>query len=72
VALDGKAGDNHGIWGQNFLFESGRVAFLRNPDAESGVDNPFQNDAGQVAAGTDWRDAVIAPSFARPGVYALK
>ncbi|MDA7978011.1 MAG: hypothetical protein MPJ50_04470 [Pirellulales bacterium] len=70
--LDGGSSDNHGIWGQNLLFESGRVAFVRSPDAGSGVDNSFLNNAGKVAAGLDWRDAVIAPSFARPGVYAQK
>lgn len=70
LALDGDLSKNHGGWGQNVLFESGRVAFLRKPDA--GVDNPFLNDNGVVAAGLHWGDAVIAPSFARPGVYAMK
>ncbi len=72
LALDGRMGDNHGIFGQNILFESGRAAFVRrpDPDGDSWVGNFFTNDDGKVAAGKHWGDAVIAPSFARPNVFA--
>ncbi len=64
--LDGHPSRNHGRFGQNVLFESGHVVFLRTDADGSPLYTHLRNDRGSVAAGVHPNDAVIAPSHARP------
>ena len=51
---------NHGGWGQNVLFENGGVKFLTKSKPDGSGDDIFTNDAGQVAAGLQQNDSVVA------------
>jgi hypothetical protein len=68
--LDGSPSTNHGSRGQNFLFESGSVKFLKTCSL---VDNDhcFLNDDGLVAPGRHADDTVVAPSHAQPVVWII-
>ncbi|MFO0882794.1 MAG: hypothetical protein U0894_01160 [Pirellulales bacterium] len=55
---------NHGIRGQNFLYEDGRVKFVVT--VLSTEDDPFVNEQGVPAAGTSDGDAVLGASSQRP------
>ncbi len=57
---------NHGIRGQNVLFEDGHVAFLIKPEPDDRPDNVFLNDTGVVAAGAHLDDAVVGASEDAP------
>lgn len=62
---------NHGVCGQNVLYEDGHVAFQAgcwSPDHE---DHLFLNDAGQMAAGRTPQDSVLGRSEATPGVVRV-
>jgi hypothetical protein len=64
--LDGHPSRNHGRFGQNVLFESGHVTFLRTDADGSPLRSHLCNDRGSVAAGVHVNDSVIAPSHATP------
>ncbi len=69
--LDGSPSTNHGSRGQNFLFESGRVQFLKTCSMADN-DHCFLNDDGIVAPGRHANDTVIAPSHAQPVVWVIR
>lgn len=62
----GGASQNHGAFGQNVLFEDGRVAFLKRCWLPEGDDHIYVNRDGYVGAGLGPDDAVIGRSSARP------
>jgi hypothetical protein len=64
--------ENHGLRGQNVLFESGRVKFLTGSKLEGSPDDIFANDKGQVAAGLNQNDSVIGASHAAPIIYVSR
>lgn len=59
-------GRSHCGTGLNVLFEDGHVAFLTGFWAPGSEDNLFLNDRGEVAAGVNACDTVLAPSWATP------
>ena len=69
-SLDGSPSTNHGLRGQNFLFESGRVKFLKTCSLADN-DHCFLNDDGLVAPGRHADDTVVAPSHAQPVVWII-
>jgi hypothetical protein len=60
---------NHAGRGQNVLFEDGHVLYLTASRLVEGGDDFFANDEGQIAAGVNLNDAVIAPSPTPPIHY---
>jgi hypothetical protein len=62
---------NHGGRGQNVLFESGRVDYLRTCLEETSRDNFFLSDRGQVEAGLHPGDSVVGNSAASPILRTL-
>jgi hypothetical protein len=60
IRLD-RQSDNHGGRGQNVLFEDGRVQFITTT-LINGADDIYSNNLGQLSAGLNPHDAVIAPS----------
>ena len=62
--LEGRRSKNHGGYGQNCLFEDGRVEFVRGH--AYGEDPIFVNERGIVAPGCHEGDNVIAPSYLSP------
>ena len=50
----------------NILFDDGHVEFISLEDLPSSMKHYFLNDKGQVAAGVDEEDAVIANGIAHP------
>ncbi len=52
--------------GMNVLYEDGRVQFVSLKSLQSLPDHPLVNDRGQVEAGVDLDDAVLAPSWRPP------
>ena len=57
---------NHGGYGQNVLFEDGRVGFLISPASLGSGDRFFLNDEGRVGPGRHRDDSVIVSSTAAP------
>lgn len=57
---------NHGQCGQNVLFRDGSLSFVVGPYLPMTKDHMFLNREGEVAAGVDWCDSVLASSWARP------
>ncbi len=72
VRLNMKVSANHEECGQNVLFDSGRIAFLKDCRYEraNGGDDMFRNADGEVGPGRHPDDAVIAPPWARPFLAA--
>ncbi len=68
--LDGSPSNHHGAQGQNYLFESCRVQFLK--PCRVGGDDWFLNDEEQVAPGKHANDIVIAPSNARRVIIFIR
>ncbi len=62
--LEGRRSRNHRGYGQNCLFEDGRVEFVRGH--AYGEDSIFLNERGIVAPGCHEGDNVIAPSYLSP------
>ncbi len=56
------SGEAHEGRGFNILFEDGHVAFAAQPNAFDWGDHPFLNRSGEVEAGVDRNDAILAPS----------
>ena len=59
----GRASKNHGGYGQNVFFETGRTAFLKLPEFDD--DAIYENDWGTVAPGANQDDIVLVPSATR-------
>jgi len=57
---------NHGAYGQNVLYEDGRVQFIRGQSWPLAIDDPFHNLNGEVAAGLGATDHVLGASADRP------
>ncbi len=58
---------NHGGFGQNVLFEDGRVKFLENcQTCPHSKDDFYHNDDGEIAAGKHANDSVIGASHISP------
>jgi prepilin-type processing-associated H-X9-DG protein len=57
---------NHGGQGQNVLYIDGHCSFWTKRTVGVGADDIYLNYDNQVAAGKNWRDAVLASSGARP------
>lgn len=62
---------NHSGSGQNVLFEDGHVEYLQGCKRAGCRDDIFENEQGEVAAGTHPEDSVIGPSGARPILLQL-
>lgn len=56
---------NHGVCGQYVFFQDGSLRFVSGNRLATG-DDPYRNQEGEIAAGTNWADAVLAPSWATP------
>jgi hypothetical protein len=67
-----QASRNHGVHGQNVLFESGRVQVVPRDSVIWNSDAMFLNDAGRVEAGLHAADAVIGASAASPLPAAVR
>jgi hypothetical protein len=63
---------NHGVRGQNVLFEDGRVKLLDTFHVAEVGDHIFQNDLGHVGPGIGPDDAVVAASDTAPTILPLK
>jgi len=61
--------DNHGGLGQNVLFEDLHIEFWSMTRPVNGIDDIYENDDHEVAAGLHRDDAVIAPSGTAPVIY---
>jgi hypothetical protein len=57
---------HHDGRGQNLVFASGRVAYVRGCGAEECGDPIFVNDQGEVDIGDDATDVVLAPGGTWP------
>jgi len=57
---------NHGMYGQNVLYEDGRVKYLKRCLEQMTGDEFFVNDRGWVEAGLHAEDAVVAGSAVSP------
>jgi len=57
--LQGGHSLNHGGSGQNVLYGDGHVAFCHSRNVGYNLDDIYLNRANKVAAGVDWRDAVL-------------
>jgi hypothetical protein len=57
---------NHRGYGQNILYEDGRVQFLRHLPSPTILDDPYHNRDGWVAPGLDRDDAVLGASNDHP------
>jgi hypothetical protein len=57
---------NHGMYGQNVLYEDGRVKYLQRCLEQMTGDEFFVNDRGWVEAGLHAEDAVVAGSAVSP------
>jgi len=62
----GDNSDNHGGYGQNVLFENGRVRYLVTCREDACGDNFFVNDRGRPEAGLHRNDAVVGGSATPP------
>jgi len=62
--LHGLRSANHGVGGQNVLYDDGHVRHLSDCVATGCRDHIFLNNDGLIAPGTHADDAVIAPSAA--------
>lgn len=72
LSLADNRSTNHGVEGQNLLYEDGHVQFVAADSLSTRVfDHPFQNRYGAIEAGVDINDAVVAPSFAPPFVRTI-
>jgi hypothetical protein len=65
-AQSGRRSLNHGAYGQNVLYEDGRVQFIRGQSWPRLLDDPFHNLNGEVAAGLGPTDHVLGASADRP------
>ncbi len=61
-----KTSSNHGGTGHNVLLEDGHVVYLHGCRLDGSTDDIFTNDLGQLAAGCQVNDAVVAPSDVAP------
>jgi len=52
--------------GQNVLYMNGTVRFCTTPNVGVDGNHIFENDLGQVAAGLNWKDAVLGCSEDKP------
>lgn len=68
---DSVVSNNHGVCGQNILYEDGHVDFQTGCWSPEQEDHLFLNDAGEVAAGRTPRDSVLGRSEATPGVVRV-
>jgi hypothetical protein len=66
MGADGLRSMNHGINGQNVLFEDGHVEYLTMCEVSGCRDKIYLNDQDQPAAGVHENDSVVAGSSARP------
>ncbi|NQT38606.1 MAG: hypothetical protein HQ581_14005 [Planctomycetes bacterium] len=66
LALISDVSSNHGPRGFNLMYESGRIVFLCRVEPSELGDDPFHNDAQEIAAGLCAADAVLAPSDRAP------
>lgn len=57
---------NHGLKGQNVLYDDFHVSFAATNEHSGDADHLYTNHAGLPAAGVDARDAVIGASHTRP------
>jgi hypothetical protein len=72
LTSEGLRSVNHGLGGQNVLFEDGHVGYLTQCQISGCGDNIYLNDQEQPAAGLHENDAVVAGSSARPLITPVK